>query len=381
MRVVADDDFRKLPVIDMQGNSKIEVSFDYMGDEQPWLLYRLVHCDAQWEEDDLSELDYMEGFLPVRMDDLCQPSFNTLTTGYYHFSVCFPNEEVRPTVSGNYAVLISSDEDPDAVLAVATFSVCEQQAFVRGEVSGNTDIDFRKEHQQVSLSVSWSSQQLPHLNPLQELNVQVRQNRNPATLRLLRQPMRIESHALYYEHCPQLIFEGGNTWRQFENIDERYPGIRVDRVRFTPQGYDAWLYGDQSRAHREYLTDPDIHGRYKVHAVKVDDPDTEGEYSHVHFSLKASPALDEQGIFLFGDFTYGQFTESYRMDYLPDEELYVKDVFLKQGAYNYQYVTPRFGCSVIEGNHYETPNEYDVFIYYRPFGARYDRLIGVGIVQ
>jgi hypothetical protein len=32
----------------------------------------------------------------------------------------------------------------------------------------------------------------------------------------------------------------------------------------------------------------------------------------------------------------------------------------------------------IEGNHYQTVNEYLVYVYYRAPGDRYDRLLGVG---
>ena len=37
----------------------------------------------------------------------------------------------------------------------------------------------------------------------------------------------------------------------------------------------------------------------------------------------------------------------------------------------------RVDYEVTEGNWYETENQYTILIYYRPFGARYDQLIGV----
>ena len=59
---------------------------------------------------------------------------------------------------------------------------------------------------------------------------------------------------------------------------------------------------------------------------------------------------------------------------------------LKQGSYNYRYgarlhkgdTTPNF--SLIEGDHYETRNEYTVDVYHRAPGSRYDRLIGSAII-
>ncbi|MCM1477840.1 MAG: DUF5103 domain-containing protein, partial [Bacteroides sp.] len=62
--------------------------------------------------------------------------------------------------------------------------------------------------------------------------------------------------------------------------------------------------------------------------------------------------------------------------------LYEAAMLLKQGAYNYQYVTVPSGslkgdAAQIEGNFYQTANEYLVKVYYREPGARYDRLVAV----
>ena len=60
-----------------------------------------------------------------------------------------------------------------------------------------------------------------------------------------------------------------------------------------------------------------------------------------------------------------------------------KIMLLKQGSYNYQYLFVPKGesigkASIIEGNKYETLNEYNVNVYHRVPGERYDRLIGTG---
>ncbi|MEZ4949342.1 MAG: hypothetical protein R2784_08145 [Saprospiraceae bacterium] len=52
---------------------------------------------------------------------------------------------------------------------------------------------------------------------------------------------------------------------------------------------------------------------------------------------------------------------------------------LKQGFYSYQYVmVDKDGnkdFETLEGNDYQTENEYTIIIYYHPFGARYDQVI------
>ena len=70
------------------------------------------------------------------------------------------------------------------------------------------------------------------------------------------------------------------------------------------------------------------------------------------------------------------------MTHQPAVNAYVADIPLKQGFYNYAYVTvPKRGdkipnMSELEGDWYETENQYTILVYYRPFGARYDQLMG-----
>jgi hypothetical protein len=65
--------------------------------------------------------------------------------------------------------------------------------------------------------------------------------------------------------------------------------------------------------------------------------------------------------------------------------LYERSMLLKQGAYNYQYLavlagTKRGFTAQVEGDFYETVNEYLIKVYNRPVGSRYDRLIGATLI-
>ena len=61
----------------------------------------------------------------------------------------------------------------------------------------------------------------------------------------------------------------------------------------------------------------------------------------------------------------------------------VSNYILKQGFYNYQFafvhdnVPKVVDLTEIEGDSYETENEYHILVYYRPFGSRYDQLVAV----
>ena len=390
LQVIADGDFQKLPVIDNSGNSFLEISFDILSDEELFLQYQVIHCDAQWEQDNLSELDYVNGFQPTEVTAV-SPSFNTYIN-YWHYSVAFPNEDVELLVSGNYAVIFHLQSDPDAQVAVACFSVTEQMAFVGGTVSGNTDIDFRQEHQQLTLQCTWSPNKLPFLNPASDLRLVVTQNHRPDTRRDILQPSRMEAGKAWYEHDRNLIFEAGNTFRRFEFIDRHYATFGVERLRYEAPYYYAELTLQQARSGSFYRFDQDQHGRYLVHALNnVDDEATECEYFWAEFRLEgAMPPRGSGHIYLTGDFTYGELTDDYRLDYDPVQQCFVGRVLLKQGHYKYQFLcggpwipdfaggtSPHATLSVCEGNYYEAHNQYDIYIYYRAPGARYDRLLGV----
>ena len=69
------------------------------------------------------------------------------------------------------------------------------------------------------------------------------------------------------------------------------------------------------------------------------------------------------------------------MVYSESRNQYELTLLLKQGYYNYWLVTWSPGersadPSPIEGSYYETENDYQIYLYHRPSGARYDRLIG-----
>jgi hypothetical protein len=72
------------------------------------------------------------------------------------------------------------------------------------------------------------------------------------------------------------------------------------------------------------------------------------------------------------------------MNFNAERGMYEVSVFLKQGFYNYAYITidrndPKRNMSFefTEGNHQETENDYIILVYYRDLGGRADQLVGL----
>ena len=80
-----------------------------------------------------------------------------------------------------------------------------------------------------------------------------------------------------------------------------------------------------------------------------------------------------------GNFTDYQPDEMYRMIYDEARGIYLCEIDLKQGYYNYFFGTEKDSLldpTPLEGSWNETENDYQVLVYLREPGDRYDRLIG-----
>ena len=64
------------------------------------------------------------------------------------------------------------------------------------------------------------------------------------------------------------------------------------------------------------------------------------------------------------------------MEYNDKYECYEASILLKQGYYDYQYITADGATLDTMRDFWQTENEYQTFIYYKESGSRYDRIVG-----
>lgn len=376
LTVYNPDDFLAPPVIRIGSHDRLNINFDIIADDYEYLRYRVIHCNADWQPSRLMESEYVDGFNEAIIDDFAFSS-NTYIH-YVNYNITIPNPELPIIASGNYLLQVYPETEPDEVILQATFSISEELAHINGGMTTRTDRGVNSEYQQIFFKADVSN--LGHINPYQDLIVTLMQNNRPETLRPIFTPIRVEGNSVVFEHSPQLVFDAGNEYRRFETVRSDYPGMHVDSVKFIDGIWHAWLKNDASRINREYAFDSTQHGRFKIDEYNSTDPDLSADYVMVHFSL--DPINNPKGrIYVSGDFTNHQYSEQNLMKYDWNDGLYHASIPLKQGSYNYQYVViPDDGGlpspALIEGNKYETLNEYLINMYLRPPGARGDRLIG-----
>lgn len=381
LKTEVEDNFMSPPVIRLGTNDRILVKFDEIGEDNSYLEYRLIHCDADWQPSRLIESEYLEGFNSVRIEDY---AYSTATFVHYvNYLIAFPNEDLQIKHSGNYLLQVYDPERPEETLLQTRFQVTENIARIEGNVTSRTDMGHNTYWQQLAFEID--CQGIGEFNPYQDIIVYVTQNDREATKRRIMTPLRVSGDKIIYEHLNDLVFGASNEYRRFESVSNSFPGMRVDSLRYMGSNYHVWLKVDEPRQSASYSYDQTQHGRFLVREYNSTDSDIGADYITVHFLLEC-PELPAYDIYLDGEFTHDRMDKENQLTYDHRVRGYVAEVPLKQGAYNYQYVTRsrqtgEISTSTIEGDKYETLNEYGIAVYFRPPGARADRLISYRILQ
>lgn len=389
LQINKEGQWNAYPLINLHSDERVHISFDQLSHDYKQYAYRLIHCNADWTNSGLNELEYMEGFSLQDINDY-ELSEGTLND-YTHYKLELPHERLKLKLSGNYALLLVERDSPEEVLATACFSVLEARIGISSQISTSTDLGHNTSYQQLSFALKTSPNQIER--PESDLKILVRQNRRIDNEVFGLRPLMSASNEILYEHLTELIFEGGNEYRRFEINTYKLAGLGVDKIRFKNSAYQAQLLESSLRT-QGYTYDKDQNGRFYIRNMDADDDQhTRADYFWVQFSLKVPLALRQSNIYLLGDFTYTSLDEAYRMKYNPETACLENEVLLKQGSYNYLYLSfdkaaypagglkrsnsdPRVGSAFpIEGSYWETENEYQIFVYYRPVGAQYDAMI------
>ena len=376
LRCQLNDDPYAPPVLVIGSNDILTFSFDHLSEDWAFFRYRLTHCNANWQPSGLVDSEIVDGFNEGTVDDYAFSRGTTVNYVNYRFSI--PNKDIAPLLSGNYLVTLYEEGNPDEPVAQWRFMVSEHNARIGIELTTRTDVDYNVGHQQLSIIVDTERDNV--VDPFNDLTVMIQQNNRLDNEAVLRQPLRMSGRKAIYEHLTPLIFEAGNEYRRFESVTLDYPGMNVENIQYIDPYYHVTLYADNPRAESSYLFDQTQLGRYMIREWDSDEGDTMADYVVVHFTLE----MDEMPgtmIFIDGDLTDRRFDGNSRMQYNPVLGRYEKAMLLKQGSYNYNYLAvppgKTRGYNIIDGDKYQTVNEYLIKVYTRQPGDRYDHLIGV----
>lgn len=367
-----------LPIIELNGSSVLQLSFDEMSHEAHSYSYKVLHCNADWTLSNLNSNEYIAGFTTGNITDYMQ-SLNT-TFLYTHYKLNLPNDDMNFKLSGNYVVEIYEDNQTDKPIACACFSIVEPRINITANLRGNTDTEVNGRLQQLDVEVNLSG--YPVRDAASEIRMIVRQNNRFDNQVSDLKPTYFSGSKLSYINNKMLIFDGGYEYHRFDISSVYAAGVGVEDVKFQQGFYHAKLYDDKIQTSKLYMQEMDVNGKFVVNMQRANDNDTEADYMYVLVNLPVKQPFFDGQVYLGGEFNYNLLDDASRLKYDVDAGAYFQTLLLKQGGYNYQYWfvpkgTTRASPERIDGNHWETKNQYTIYVYHRAWGERYDRLVGM----
>tara|TARA_B110000003_G_scaffold113570_1_gene116251 strand:+ start:11619 stop:12851 length:1233 start_codon:yes stop_codon:yes gene_type:complete len=356
----------------------IELNFDDLQGDQKDYYYKIELMTYDWKKSNLLSNQYINGFQSNIIFNV-ENSFNTFQN-YTHYSVQFPNQNTQITKSGNY--LLSVLDDVGEVIFTRRFTLHEYTATVGVSVSRSRNTKNMNEEQTVNFLVNHPRLQIN--NPSQEIHIAILQNENWKTAITNIKPQFYKPNQLIYNYTRKTNFWGGNEYLYFDNKIIRNPNVNIIRTE-RREIYHNYLYPYINRSSKSYTFNPDINGQFIIRNIEAYDPNTEADYASMHFSLKVEQEIKNKEVYVYGAFNNFSLTEQNKMIFDPSSNYYTTQLILKQGFYNYTFVTKTYeeiiSESEIRGNFSKTENYYTVIVYYKAFGSLFDRVIGVGTIK
>ncbi len=197
-------------------------------------------------------------------------------------------------------------------------------------------------------------------------------------------PMYTVGNDLVYKYDKETQFWAGNEYLFFENKNIQGANNSIAYVSSEGGLYNSHLYTNDARKNKQYTYWPDINGNFLINALNRQNPEIEADYAWVYFSLSASSFQDKKDIYVSGMFNNYALNEESKMEFNEKKGIYEKAMMIKQGFTNYKYILADSKGktdeeNAIDGNFYQTENNYFAIIYYRENNQRYDRVIGKGV--
>lgn len=358
-------------------NDSFQLEFDDLFGSEANYYYEIVHCDYDWRPSQLSKPEYLQGFDNQRIQDYTN-SFNTLQI-FSHYKLSFPNRFTQFLVSGNYMLKILN-EDKDVVFS-RRFILYEDLVSVPMQIKRARSMNAINYKHNVEFSVK--STTILFQNAIKNVKILLMQNGRFDNAITNIKPQYTIANDLIYKYDGETQFWAGNEFLFFENKDIRAANNNVGKIDSQGGIYSAYLYTNNARANVPYTFAPDINGGFLVKNIGAENNTIEADYAWVFFTLSAPAFYEKKDIYINGMFNNYAMTPDFKMDYNAAKGVYEKAIMLKQGFTNYQYVVGDKNGNIdnanaIDGNFYQTENNYFALVYYRENNQRYDRVIGRG---
>lgn len=362
-----------------QLGDSFSLQFDDLHGTEDNYYYKITHCNYNWKPSELTRNEYLGGFDDQRIQDYTN-SFNALQI-YSHYRVSFPSKLTQLKVSGNYIISILNDDKE--VVFCRKFIIYEDLVAVPMQVKRARVVkDFQYKH---NLDFAIKSADINFQSPLTNVKVLLLQNGKFNNAIYNVKPMYTIGNDLIYKYDAETQFWAGNEYLYFENKNIQAANNNIAFVDSNGL-YNTHLYTSGARANAPYTYFPDINGNFLVNKINSENPDVEADYAWVYFALSAPSYFGNKNIYVTGMFNNNVLSDENKMDYNADKAIYEKAIMIKQGFTNFNYTISDAKGNIedenaVDGNFFQTENNYFAIVYYRENNQRYDRVIGKGVAS
>lgn len=370
-----------MPVINLNSRVPLMLSFDDLDGEVKNYIYTVQHCDINWEPSNLTDTEYLDGFMD---NDIDQYSFSFQTNqDFVHYEVLLPNDDFKWTKSGNYLLKVYEDEDEQRLVITRRFVVVDPKVSVSAKVVMPALVSKSKTHQEIDFAVDY--EKFPMRSPQQELKAAVLQNGRWDNAYTDLSPNFTRLGSVVFDYQNKIVFPAGKEFRFADIRSFRFGTPSIAIVEEVNGTYEVALKVEEKRSNVHYVSWEDFGGNFVIETRDQRNNELSSDYGNIFFSLAVTAPLYDEEVYIFGALTDWQLKEEFKMIYNPAVNAYVGKTYLKQGVYDFMYVTvprdPKLrkkalpDLEEIEGNWFETANNYTILIYYKPFGERYYQVI------
>jgi len=368
------------PLIDFESGQQLQLSFDDMEGDNKNYWYTVIHCDALWKPSDLMPQEYLNSFQEEQITNF-NYSQGTMQK-YTHYKWVFPNNNMKLTKSGNYIVKVYTDTDKDKPVLTRRFMVFSNKVTVNGNAHQAAGADDYMNRQEVDFSIFYSAYNLT--NMFNDMKVVIQQNNRWDNAIYDIKPLFTKPSELTFDYDDGTnCFEGGNEYRYVNSKNFKFVTQFTDQIyRDSALEWHLDQKPEEIKMFKRYSQYQDNNGRFLIKAEERNDSEINADYCWTHFFVPYDYPMADGNFYLMGNLTDNRFTKQNRFDYNYKKKRYEMALYLKQGYYDYQIGFLEDGktaadMNFIEGNHWETENDYTIYVYHRQQGTYYDQLICV----